>query len=250
MHYSDSLELSVYCNVEGRVTVEQSSWEFSGNSILVIPPNCIHSVFLKKSPGHVYILHVSFKHLKAFVDIEKMLAFEGIEIQNYRKKNHIFNAVLDHIKNMIDNDNNIFRRISELLLTFDELSSCTERKKSILLTKPAQSNSLLHVLIEWTEDNYSNNLLSLDDAAGSIGLSKNYFCTWFKKLTGITYNTYLNDVRIAKACSSLYKTLSATKTCSESGFSDLSYFVQVFRKRVGITPYRYIEAHLGKEMST
>lgn len=242
MHYSNSLELSVYCNVEGHVTVDQSSWDFKGNSVLFIPPNYIHSVFLKKGEGTVYLIHISFDYLKRYVDIERMLKENNTMLYDFTKKNIGFEKMLTHIKNLIEYDNNIFRRTAELLLMFDDLTTAEKHSRKIPLSTSAQSSSLLHSLIEWTENNYKNYLVSVEDAASAIGLSKNYFCTWFKKLTGMTYNNYLNDVRIAKACSSLIRTGSVTKSFGECGFSTMSYFIQVFKKRVGMTPAKYIEA--------
>ena len=41
-------------------------------------------------------------------------------------------------------------------------------------------------VIDWTEAHYAQKI-SLEDAAKVVHLSKNYFCRYFRKKTGMTY---------------------------------------------------------------
>ena len=73
-----------------------------------------------------------------------------------------------------------------------------------------------------------------------VGFSRNYFCAWFRGHTQTTYLKYLNQVRINHACRILSHTGSIDQACTASGFRDMSYFIQTFRKMQGCTPRQYV----------
>ena len=55
----------------------------------------------------------------------------------------------------------------------------------------------------------------------------------------VTFNDFLNAVRITHARSLLEGGCSVEKTAEKCGFSDPSYFSKVFKKFVGTTPKSY-----------
>lgn len=240
MHYSDSVEINVYNNVSGHISIEAFGLDFSGNNVIVIPPNNIHAVQLKKGEGHVYCLHVSPKHLNPFIDLNQFLMHNNSTLSDLSYVSYNYDAIYSCVQDMIRNDDNVFFRISSLLQLFSYLSYEKHRESSFRSTFAAQNSIFMHELIEWTEQNYNKNI-TLSDAAKAIGFSKNYFCHWFKRLTGDTFNNYLNDVKIAKACTILRKTQSVSETCAECGFSDVSYFIQLFKKKTSLTPLQYLK---------
>ncbi len=82
--------------------------------------------------------------------------------------------------------------------------------------------------------------LSLSDMAASVGLSAGHFGRFFKKMTGKTPVSYLNEYRVEKAARALRGTSrSVTEIALSSGFSDLSYFIKTFKKYKGISPLRF-----------
>lgn len=70
-------------------------------------------------------------------------------------------------------------------------------------------------------------------------ISLPYLSTIFKKHVGVTLSCYLKTKRIATAKTLLEKGYSVSYACYESGFSDTSYFIKVFKEQVGITPHQY-----------
>lgn len=66
---------------------------------------------------------------------------------------------------------------------------------------------------------------------------KKYLCRVFKKYMGITMTDYLNHVRLDYAMNLIQNTNKNILTIAqELGFSSVSYFNIVFKKRYGITP--------------
>ncbi|MFB3921552.1 MAG: helix-turn-helix domain-containing protein [Terriglobia bacterium] len=94
-------------------------------------------------------------------------------------------------------------------------------------------------LFEFLELHY-NEMLSVEDAAALLEISKPHFMRLFKQVTGQSFISYLNHFRIAKAQAILATSdKPIAQLCQEVGFCDQSYFGSVFRKTVHVTPLEY-----------
>ena len=75
-------------------------------------------------------------------------------------------------------------------------------------------------------------------------MSSTAFCRYFKKRTGKTFFTFLNEFRIGHACKLLLeKRLSVARICFESGFNNMSHFNEQFKRVVKLTPTDYQAEH-------
>ena len=93
--------------------------------------------------------------------------------------------------------------------------------------------------MEMIEENYASKV-TLPDLAQVCGLSPNYFCRYFKEITGQTPFEYITVYRIEAACEMLLAgEMSVTEVCFACGFNDLSYFIRIFKKIKGQTPRAY-----------
>lgn len=71
---------------------------------------------------------------------------------------------------------------------------------------------------------------SLEETASHVNLSPAYFSTLFKKVTGVPYSKYLNQLRIDEAKRLLqYTEISITEIAHQVGFNNLTHFDRVFR---------------------
>ena len=86
-------------------------------------------------------------------------------------------------------------------------------------------------------DRHFREQLTLADAAEQAHLSPNYFSERFRRLTGTSFQLYLQERRLRFARSLLASTsLSVTEVCRASGFNNLSHFGRAFRRRYGVAP--------------
>lgn len=82
--------------------------------------------------------------------------------------------------------------------------------------------------------------LYLKDLADQFYLNITYACELFKKLTGTTFAKYIFDLRTTKAASLLSTTeMAVEEICYCCGYHDYSYFIKVFKKKFGLTPFQY-----------
>ncbi len=102
-----------------------------------------------------------------------------------------------------------------------------------------QQQAIIKRAHEFIEENFSKPL-ALSDVAEAVYLSPNYFSTLFKEITGDTFSTFLNTVRIQEGKKLLRETSLPIKQIVEQvGFEDYNYFNRVFKKIIGIPPATY-----------
>lgn len=79
--------------------------------------------------------------------------------------------------------------------------------------------------------------LTLAGVAAQAGLSANYYSECFKKATGSTYQSYVQERRLLFAMSMLRGTaLSVTDICHASGFRSMPHFERAFKRKFAASP--------------
>jgi YesN/AraC family two-component response regulator len=82
--------------------------------------------------------------------------------------------------------------------------------------------------------------LAREDVARYVGVSAGYFSRSFHKEAGISFQEYLNRYRIHRARALLAEGKgNVTDVAFSVGFQNVSYFCQVFRQVVGVSPRAY-----------
>lgn len=80
----------------------------------------------------------------------------------------------------------------------------------------------------------------MHEVAETVGLEPSAFSRAFRRLTGMTFSTYIRSVRVWRARTLLAETeMPITDICFEAGFNNLSNFNRYFRMETGLTPRDY-----------
>ncbi len=106
---------------------------------------------------------------------------------------------------------------------------------------PAEEKGAGHMklALDHIQKNYHREI-TLSELARLADMSPNYFCRYFRKLTGQTPIEYLISYRLESARYALENTdLSVTDIAFACGFNDVSHFIKRFRKAYGATPKTY-----------
>lgn len=238
LHCGNSIEILVCRGAWGVVTVNNVHHRFSGDCVICIPPNTVHTVSIEKGPGAAYVLHISPSFLSQYIVLDQFFGAANANLADFPLFCPDYDAVYHDLQALIAHDGDLFARMSDLLRLLGRLNRYAP-PASASSSRP-KGSSLLQDLITWTEINHAQNV-TLEKAAACVGFSKSHFCSWFKRLTDTTYINYLTDVRISAACRLLLRSHSVATACYDSGFSSMSYFIQVFKKRCGCTPSQYIQ---------
>ncbi len=99
--------------------------------------------------------------------------------------------------------------------------------------------------VDYIQANYSRKI-SLTSVSDHVGLSSSYLCRIFKEETGLSMNTYINNLRMSKAGELLSDKNSYIKEVAMSvGFEDQLYFSRLFKRYYGVTPSEYRKPAAG-----
>lgn len=92
--------------------------------------------------------------------------------------------------------------------------------------------------------------------AGEIGFSESTVYRLFQEYMGMSFNQYLNSVRVSAACGLIEKSdCSITEISAKCGFSSLSNFYRTFQQFMGAAPRKFrkmnglnvVEAHTAQK---
>lgn len=94
-------------------------------------------------------------------------------------------------------------------------------------------------VLDYIENNYESEI-KLSYVASLAEMSKGYFCTCFKQMTGKSFTDYVNLFRIEKSAVLIKQNKSSiTDIALSVGFEDMSYFCRIFKKYIGQSPSSY-----------
>jgi len=84
--------------------------------------------------------------------------------------------------------------------------------------------------------------LSLENVAGSLEITPAYLSRIVKKETGITYKEYVTKLKMEKARELLLQEdMTVSKVCEKIGYTNVSYFIKLFKNYTGETPAKWKE---------
>jgi len=136
------------------------------------------------------------------------------------------------------------KRITELIILLDMMARASEFRfhasvgySKIINTWDFNRFNKVH---EFLVNNFTGNIL-LDDICNIINMTPTALCRYFKKHSGKTLFSFLNEMRIGHACKLLIEENTAiSDACFRSGFNNLSHFNMQFKKIMHLTPTDYL----------
>lgn len=145
---------------------------------------------------------------------------------------------------------NIAERFTSVRVMRDTVAQCL--KEAARSSRPEvegiDNNSNRIVLAQQYIRRHYDEPISVNQLADMFSLNPNYFSTLFKKETGNTVITFLNSVRVERACYLLETTaISAAELSKMIGYENTNYFYKLFKKYAGVTPVEYRNQHRNKE---
>lgn len=84
--------------------------------------------------------------------------------------------------------------------------------------------------------------VTLEELAAEVGLSPYHLIRAFRKHAGLPPHAYLKQLRIIRAQGLLRSDTSIADVALATGFSDQAHLTREFRRSLGLTPGRYVEA--------
>jgi AraC-like DNA-binding protein len=245
VHYHPEYEINLVMGCTGTRVVGDSEETFGPTDLVMVGPSLPHAWKSKDVTNHVITIQFSqelsqypmlskriFAPIRQLLqDAENGLSFEGPEQESIKEqiisltRMQGFQSVTAFL-NILSTMANANRKRLVSGLFESDLGSSTKSRR-------------IAKVCEYIDQNLDKDL-SLAEVAALVNMSESAFSHFFKKRTGLSYINYVNNQRIAKACTLLSDTtLSASEICYDCGFNNKSNFIRIFRKKKNMTPIEY-----------
>lgn len=246
IHCHPEYEINLVMNTSGTRVVGDDEEAFDELDLVMTGPFVPHVWKSELVTNHVITIQfssdlLSFQMInkRLFMPIRQLLidSMQGL---------HFYGPEAERIRNEIVEITRMqgFQTATKFLNILNLLAYSPRRK---LVSNMYESENLVNSsksrritkACKYIEENISQKI-SLSDVAMLVNMSDSAFSHFFKKKTGISFITYVNNLRVAKACDLLASTsLSASEICYDCGFNNKSNFIRIFTKRKNMTPIEY-----------
>lgn len=132
--------------------------------------------------------------------------------------------------------------LAELLMILGEEKEASKKDGDTAVSEDLP-HSAVSKIIGYINNNYTDDI-SLSSICSKFYISPCYFSRTFKKVAGLGFAEYLNNVRIKEAKNLLRDTaMSITDIGFSVGYKSTTHFGRVFSKIVGCSPIQYRQRH-------
>lgn len=233
VHSHEFYEMELVLEGGGAYTVDGKTYEIRRGAMLFMSPASFHEVLFSQRTTLInimfeanmcdsrllYALFSSKSHIWQYVDEKNLMFLETV-----------CRELSDRIESKTDSG--IFSRA-----LLDSVAS-----KILLLSENGQVNITADAVqraIIYIHSNFTDGI-TLSDAASVTGYSPSYFSERFRSYVGVTFRTYITNLRFSHAEKLLkYTDMSVTEICFECGFNNYAHFMKAFKTRYKTTPVAY-----------
>ena len=232
--------------------VENDSAHLNQGDMFIIPPGVTH--YISMSPNTVFYSLSFMENLFSEQYINSKLAknflssLRSKETENIKPKITINPEELFYIESIMTHTLKEFN--TKPLGYYDTIQATTHLlvsmiareyfSKTVLNISDHFENNKQLVLhcVEYIENNFAEKI-TLNEISKKSAMSKSNFCAMFLKITGYSFNDYLNACRIKAATSYIKKGYKITAIYGLCGYNDFSTFNRNFNKIIGMPPREY-----------
>lgn len=242
IHCHAEYEINLVLNSEGKHIISTNEELFSAVDLVIIAPFVPH-VWKGREEGN-RVITVQFSG--------KMLDYPILRLRQFRSIEAFLRRAVPAAKfHLSEQDPLVAEAIAlagarnfEATVSFLRLlNSMSEREYAILgdsspQMRHSQSRRVARVM-DYSQKHLGETI-RLSDVASLVDMSDSAFSHFFKKHTNLSYISYLNGIRIARACRALESTaMSISEICWDCGFNNKSNFNRLFLQAKGMTPSAY-----------
>ena len=248
IHFHSDYEINLVMNITGKRIVGDSVENFQADDLVLIESNLPHAwkaPFDKKN----HIINIKFQaemldswilSKRLFLPVKEMLErssrgilFSPETVTSMRERllklshSQGFSSALDFLSILYDMATSQKQRIL-----------ASTNYSSLSIVKTSQSRRI-NTICQYINQNYHKEV-TLKEIGELVNMSESAISHFFKKRTGRSFITYMNDVRIGNASRLLEETTRSISDIAYScGFNNLSNFNHTFKKYRNQTPREY-----------
>lgn len=245
-HWHQCLELLYVEEGAGVAIVDNQHYTMRPGRLFLFPPLSLHKVMVEEAARDRYrrtVIHLDPHAMDRLLTPfpRRQARFAALSQRGSRAQVYDLAAVHPHIDHVFAHYEPLLNRgqcedehvacfILQLLTLLPESASEAPRTNATLSTQ----------VMYWVEEHYGRKF-KLAEMAQELNRSASYLSRRFQQETGEQIHDYLTSFRLRKACELLRheRPWSISDIAQRVGFSDTTYFISCFKKRLGETPLQY-----------
>lgn len=247
-HFHDAYELTYITGGSGKRYIGSHQDDFDSGDLVLIGPNVPHCWKLAHtdlSDAGAIVIQFSEDRLGATL----LTKTEMISVANFLKRAKIGICFATPVSGRIGEQLRVlykkteFYRFIGLLEILQQLSEDSAgmvfNQQHTIAIQPRTSQQRLGPVFSYLVENYRGKV-SLEKAASLAHMTPQAFCKYFKKMTRKTFMETVMEYRVNYAAQQLIQTEKPVSEISfQSGFSDVSFFYRLFKKKMKFSPLNY-----------
>lgn len=240
-HWHSALELHYALNGTGEIVIDKKRHALVSGEFLLVDSNVIHHAQCTRISMGISI-YVDREFLKKHVPDLDFYRIECSRETLSRDKLDSYLKICEMLKELprmyILHPTGYRMKCEAIVMEilFLLIHEFSVREIHAEYTKDSRVRERLDEINAYVKEHYREPV-SLEGIASSLGLSKEYFCRFFRQYMGITYARHVNLVRLVHIYDDILETQdNITVIAEKHGFTNYRMFVRMFREIYGCTP--------------
>ena len=233
----------LYFFVEGKCSymVENGIYDMPPGTVIFTRPGEIHSVRINEPCSYTrffYQINPDFlseiigrEHMRCFFD----RPFGERNVLVLQRKSYL--ACQERVRRDVTMPENSPDRaatlVADLLLNLAEVNAAFDSPE---MTRTGERYGTLVSDVLAYINSHLGEIRSTSDIASALYVSREYLSRSFSRETGMRLGEYLTERRVSAAKEMILKGTSPDEAAEVCGFGNYSYFINVFRRKTGVTP--------------
>ncbi len=238
-HIHDFYE--IYVNLSGDVSflVEDSLYAITPGDVIVTRPHEVHRCIYHSDCIHEHFC-IWIKDFSFVSQAPEIGDNHHISLPEDEKK-QLTTLCFSLRKHLEGREKNAFAALGSFYGVLDMIFSGGGQNTAVTELPKSFSD-----IVDYITRHYAEPGCTAAALCETFYISKSTLCRRFRSYFQTTPSDYIESKRFSEAKKLLWAGQSVQDACFGSGFSDCSYFIMRFRKKFGITPYRYQKEARGE----
>jgi xylan 1,4-beta-xylosidase len=245
LHWHNHIEILYVLEGSIRITTDGINFKLDKGHICFINSGVIHSTSRGDDDNLILIIYITDSKKSVFYNFKDMKFNHETYLESFQKNlvplsdlQHLFLKIYIEYKNKLPGyENMILSQINACFAIMIRHSYLIPKDKNDYIG----DNNLkrFNLILDYINNHYTEKL-SLHDLSDIMHMNYYYLSHFFKDIAGISYQKYINGLRLNKSEILLTTTKKTiTQIALDCGFPNIKSFTTIFKLNFGMLPTEY-----------
>lgn len=237
-HYHPEIELTLFTQGKGIRYIGDNVASFDAPDLVLLGANLPHYWDTDHSSG--YCIQFLFDPTSPLAALHESGSLKSL-LDKANKGLKFSNNCLEDILPLLEQCKQAksLERLTLLLKVLDRLNNAKTSEISSYIPQGLSENNniVIKKAVQYIVQNATDEELVIQHVLDHVNMSRATFSRHFQKVLGLSFTQFLQSIRLEKARNLLVSSdKSITEIAFEAGFSNLSHFNKIFKKRWSLSP--------------